>query len=345
MSVRLTASVLLICTVGCASTRGQVRGEYADPQVIEILTDEFSENDLQLIARRMSSSLSSQPHFQNLEAPPRLVVGRIANNTGERIDVESLADKIQVELFKSGRFELLNKAARVQIAEEYEYQQSGYVDPAAAKGPGAQYAAEYIVTGSIAAITQQSGSTRVVHYKMSMVASHLGTGVVRWAEEKELRKKVALRGISPQTSGRLKGAGVGVGAVGFATGTGLLIAGLAHSRPERPGARGLPVHERHREPQLDLHALEDHPRARTGPHAGVGRRRADGGRDAGGHPRADPGAGRKPRAAAGHPGPHEGRRRAGLHRVILKSPPSRPASQRPPALGRRLTLAAQNLLI
>ncbi len=226
--------VVFAVSLGCATGRSQgLRGEYADPEVIELLSDRFSENDLQLIARKMAASLTEAPHFLALQEPPRVVVGRITNGTGEPIDTDALADKIQLELFRSGRFELLDARARRAIAKEYEYQQSGYVSADGAHGPGQQYAADYILTGSMAGLSQQQGSDRLRYYRMSLLASDLRTGVVRWAEEKELRKKFEVQGISPTASSRLKGVGYGLSGASLATGAGLLIAGLAHSRAER----------------------------------------------------------------------------------------------------------------
>ena len=220
---------------GCATTRN-IRGEYADPEVIEILSDRFSENDLQLIANRMAESLAQAPFFANREAPPRLLVGKIANRTGEPIDTDMLAERIQVALVKSGRFELFDERTRTAMAQEYDYQTSGYVDPQQAKMPGVQSAADYLLIGSLSAIVQANGSDRTTYYKMSMSVSELATGIIRWADDKEIRKKYELSGISPRTSKALRGVSIGVGISGMVAGTGLLIAGLASS-----GARGQPV--------------------------------------------------------------------------------------------------------
>ena len=201
--------LLAIAVASLAGSAGAqaARGEYADPKVIEILSDKFTENDLQLIASRMARSLSESPYFASRTPPPRVVVGKIANRTNEAIDLESLADHIQVALFKTGRFELLDQKARLAIAQEYEYQQSGYVDPSQAKGPGRQLAADPIVTGTPASFTQQAGYDKLVYYKMSMTTSDLSMGALLCADDKDIRKKLKFVGISPQTSTRLKVAG------------------------------------------------------------------------------------------------------------------------------------------
>lgn len=230
ISGRMLVVAVLCVLCGCANRR-VANAEYADPNVIEIVNDRFSESDLQLIAARMSKSLSEAPHFVKRQSPPRLVIANIVNQSGEVIDLDSLSDKIQTELFRTGRFELLDKKARLEIAKEYEYQQSDYVDPAKAKGPGKQYGADYILTGRLSAIQSQNGRDRVVYYKMTMTASDLSTGVVRWAEDKEIRKKLELSGISRSTSTKLKVAGfVGAGTM-FVAGAGSFLIGLAHIRP------------------------------------------------------------------------------------------------------------------
>lgn len=195
MRALLAAGLFLPLLAACPGPRAFTRGEYADPNVIELLSDQFNENDLQLIAKKMVNSLGESGAFQQIQGQPLLMVGRMKNKTSEHIDMESLADKVRVELSKRGKFAFVNKEAREQLAEEYEYQRSGYVDPARAKGPGQQAAADYLMTGSVASIVQEVGNDKVVYYKMTMELTNLRTGVIEWTEEKELRKKFVKRAV------------------------------------------------------------------------------------------------------------------------------------------------------
>ncbi|ACG73041.1 membrane lipoprotein lipid attachment site [Anaeromyxobacter sp. K] len=182
----LLAAAALVAACG---PRAFTRGAYEDPNTIELLSDQFNENDLQLIARKMTGSLLGAPAVQGLPGRPVLVVGRVRNKTSEHIDTESLADKVRVELQRSGRFAFADAAAREQIAAEYDYQQSGMVAKETAKGPGAQVGADYVLTGQIASIVQEVGADKVVYYKMTMQLTDLRTGLITWTDEKELRKK------------------------------------------------------------------------------------------------------------------------------------------------------------
>ena len=191
----VAASAVALSLTACGGPRAYTRGTYEDPNTIEMLSDQFNENDLQLIAKKMVNSLSTSQRFAQDSGRPIVVVGRMRNKTSEHIDMSSLADKIQTQLQQSGRFRLLDKAAREDIAEEYEYQGSGYVDPNAAKGPGAQVSADFIMTGEIASIVQEVGRDKLVYYKMTVKLNDIKTGIVEWTDEKEIRKKFEKKSI------------------------------------------------------------------------------------------------------------------------------------------------------
>ncbi len=198
MKTRLIVSASLVgLLAACGGPRAFTRGTYEDPNTIEMLSDKFNENDLQLIAKKMVNSLAASPRFaQPGERLPVVLVGRMKNKTSEHIDMSSLADKIQTSLAQTSRFALLDKAAREDIAEEYEYQQSGYVRPDEAKGPGQQASADYLMTGEISSIVQEVGADKLVYYKMTVKLNNVRTGIVEWTDEKEIRKKFEKKGIS-----------------------------------------------------------------------------------------------------------------------------------------------------
>lgn len=194
----LCAKLLVLALFGasCTGPRAFTRGQYSDPNVIEMLSDKFNENDLQLIAKKMVESLAAAPQFQNLPTRPIVVIGKFKNSTSEHIDLKSLADKIQVQLVKTNKFAFQAKEAREEIAEEYEYQGSGYVKPGAAKGPGQQASADYILTGEITSIVQEVGADKSIYYKVTTKLNNLQSGILDWTDEKELRKKFEKQGVS-----------------------------------------------------------------------------------------------------------------------------------------------------
>jgi uncharacterized protein (TIGR02722 family) len=191
------AAALALVLAACGGPRAFTRGEYADPDEIDLLSDEWAPSDLQLIAKKMVNSLQSSGAFASMQGRPVVVVGKLKNSTSEHIDMQSLADKMQTALLNTGKFQFTDRASRQAVAEEYEYQGSGYVRRDQAKGPGQQIGADYIMTGELASIKQAVGSDEFIYYKMTSKLTNLRTGLLEWTDEKELKKKFRKRGITP----------------------------------------------------------------------------------------------------------------------------------------------------
>jgi uncharacterized protein (TIGR02722 family) len=182
---------------GCSTERAFTKGEYTDPNEIDLLSDEWAPSDLQLIAKKIVTDLQQSPAFAQIQGRPVVVVGKLKNSTSEHIDMQSLADKVQTQLSNTGKFAFTDRASRQDVAEEYEYQGSGYVRPDQAKGPGQQVGADYIMTGELASIKQRVGSDEFIYYKMTAKLTNLRTGLLEWTDEKELKKKFQKQGIRP----------------------------------------------------------------------------------------------------------------------------------------------------
>jgi hypothetical protein len=193
LSLSLAAALL----AACGGPRAFTRGEYTDPDEIDLLSDEWAPSDLQLIAKKVTTSLQESGAFKAIEGRPVVVVGKLRNSTSEHIDMQSLGDKIQTGLVNTGKFQLTDQASRKAVAEEYEYQQSGYVRPESAKGPGQQIGADYILTGELASIKQAVGRDEFIYYKMTAKLTNLRTGILEWTDEKELKKKFRKQSIVP----------------------------------------------------------------------------------------------------------------------------------------------------
>ena len=97
--------------------RAYTRGTYEDPNTIEMLSDQFNENDLQLIAKKMAESLANSPRFTQADAQklPIVLVGKLKNSTSEHIDMRSLGDKIQTALAQTGRLAAESGVKNIEV--------------------------------------------------------------------------------------------------------------------------------------------------------------------------------------------------------------------------------------
>jgi uncharacterized protein (TIGR02722 family) len=189
MKFVLSASVMIALTLtACAGPRAFTKGSYGDPQEISMLDDKWNQNDMQLVAKNVVESLESWITREQQPAKPVIILETPKNRTSEHIDLQSLYDHVKTELIQSGRFSFLDKAARTEIAKEYEYQGSGYVDPNQAQGPGQQKAAEFLLGGVITSTIQQVGNNKAVYYKATFELTDIGSTEIVWTDQKEIVK-------------------------------------------------------------------------------------------------------------------------------------------------------------
>lgn len=183
---------LILSSVGMTACgpRQFVKGEY-DENVNDtnLLTDKWSESDMQVAVRDLVASAVAHPAIAQAKRPPIVMVTRLQNKTSEHIDTQSIADMFTAELMRSGKTQFVDKAAREDIAEEYDYQDSGMVSRETKKGKGGQVGADFIMNGRIDSIVQEAGKEKTVYYKMTMNLTNLKTGLIQWTDYKQLRKQ------------------------------------------------------------------------------------------------------------------------------------------------------------
>jgi uncharacterized protein (TIGR02722 family) len=133
--------------------------------------------------------------ISNAPRPPIVMVTKLQNKTSEHIDTQNIMDMVRVELSRGGRVAFVDKEARDDVAEEYNYQNSGMVSDTTKKGPGGQVGADFIINGRLDSIVQEVGKDKSVYYKVTLNMTNLKTNLVVWSDYKQLRKRFKKRSI------------------------------------------------------------------------------------------------------------------------------------------------------
>ncbi|MEZ4870789.1 MAG: penicillin-binding protein activator LpoB [Bdellovibrionales bacterium] len=169
--------------------KGFVRGDYdKDVNSTNLLNDKWSESDMQTAVHDLVNKASNHYMIRTAKKPPIVMVTRIQNKTSEHIDTQSISDMLRVELMNSSGLQFVDKEAREDIAEEYDYQNSGMVERGSRKGPGGQVGADFILNGRLDSIVQQAGKDKTVYYKLTLNMTNLKTGIIVWSGYKQIRK-------------------------------------------------------------------------------------------------------------------------------------------------------------
>jgi len=193
----LSITVLMATLFGLTACgpKAFVKGEYEDTNKENLMNDQWSETDMQVVVKSMVDSLVQHRSINNAQKMPIVMVTNLQNKTSEHIDTQSIMDMVRVELTNSGKVAFVDKEARGDISNEYDYQNSGMVSGETKKTPGGQIGADYIVNGRLDSIVQEVGKDKTVYYKLTLNLTNLKTGIISWTNQKEIRKKFKKKSI------------------------------------------------------------------------------------------------------------------------------------------------------
>jgi penicillin-binding protein activator len=193
-SILFAVTCLSLALTSCGP-KAFVKGEYDDVERENNLNDQWSETDMQKSVKELVDSLVAHPAVAQAKKPPLVMVTNLQNKTTERIDTQNIMDMIRVELTKRGRVQFVDKEAREDIKNEYDYQGSGMVSDETKKGPGGQTGADFILNGRLDQIVQEAGKDKSVYYKLTLNLTNLKSSVINWTDYKQLRKTYKKRNV------------------------------------------------------------------------------------------------------------------------------------------------------
>lgn len=180
--------LLVLVTVSACGPKAFVKGQYEDAEKSNLMNDQWSETDMQVVVKDLVTSLVQHQSISAAKKMPILMVTNLQNKTSEHIDTQSIMDMVRIELTNSGKVAFVDKEARGDVSNEYDYQNSGMMTADSKKGAGAQIGADYIVNGRIDSIVQEVGKDKTVYYKISLNLTNLKTNLITWTNQKQIRK-------------------------------------------------------------------------------------------------------------------------------------------------------------
>lgn len=185
---KLALAATLGLSLASCGPKAYVNGEYDDVNRENLMNDQWSETDMQVAVKAMVDSMVGHSSIANAKRAPVVIVTNLQNKTSEHIDTQSIMDMVRVDLTNSGRVQFVDKEAREDIANEYEYQSSGTTSEETKKTTGGQTGADFIINGRLDSIVQEVGKDKSVYYKLTLNLTNLKTGVIAWTNYKQIRK-------------------------------------------------------------------------------------------------------------------------------------------------------------
>lgn len=164
------------------------KGTYENVEAENNMNDRWSETDMQKVVKDLVNSMVNHRSISQSNRPPVVVVTRLQNKTSEHIDTQSIMDMVKFEVMNSGKVRFVDKEARADLAEEYEYQKENASDQTA-KRKGNQTGADFVLNGRLDSIVQQVGNQKSIYYKVTLNLTNLQSGLIVWGGQKQLRKR------------------------------------------------------------------------------------------------------------------------------------------------------------
>ena len=179
---------LLFLSLSNCSTIPRV--SYEDSKSVETVTSSFGSTDLNQIAEAMARSLLQAKVVSFGPNVAMITLAEVKNKTPEYIDTRVITEKIRIRLVKSGRvrFAVSINEMQSQIDELKRQNQSGLYSAESKSRMGNMLGAKYRVEGAISSIVKQTKDVKDVFYQFNLSLINIETGVLEWADEKEIRK-------------------------------------------------------------------------------------------------------------------------------------------------------------
>lgn len=187
--------VLLLVSLFALSACGPrqfSKGEYDNVERTNLMNDRWSETDMQNVVAKLVGKMVKHRSISRAKNPPVVLVTRLQNKTAEHIDTQSIMDMVKVELMNTGSVRFVDKEARDDVADEYEYQKE-FANQRTAKSKGNQTGADYVLNGRLDSIVQEVGKEKTVYYKVTLYLTNLSTNVSEWAGYEQIRKQFKKR--------------------------------------------------------------------------------------------------------------------------------------------------------
>lgn len=206
MKTRTLASAVLAATLvltGCAQT-SYTDGSAAQVKKGNALSLGLDREDFESAAETMIQSMLSDPAFVSIAPGQRKVVaiGRVVNDTPQRIDTEKLTAKITSALRRSGKFVLTSAVAAGgaldSMSEDVrELRDNAEFNQKTIAKQGTLVAPDFSLAGKIRQDNVKLSNGKVqVEYFFLLRVTDLTSGLVYWEDEQTIDKVGSAKSVS-----------------------------------------------------------------------------------------------------------------------------------------------------
>ena len=186
--MRFCVIFLSLFFVACGTNQPQ----YVDSR--DFVSFGLDNHDIGDMLQKQVDSLLNHPTIKKQNKSKVLTIGAIENKTNDNIDIEIIANELTRHLSNSGKFVIVNagrdKKIEQIIKDSRKLRQNTEYNQYTTIEEGNLSAPEYAITGKITQRTKTIGDDEINEYVFSFTLTDLQLGAVRWADTKQISKKL-----------------------------------------------------------------------------------------------------------------------------------------------------------
>lgn len=180
-------------SVSCGSTKVT----RVDSDKVIDLDGYWNESDVKIVCKTLINDCISSPRVEKFEVQngraPVVIIGRIKNESSERIDTSIVAKHMQTAILNTGVLEFVASKDERQELREEKADQADHASLDTAKSIDNEDGADFMLTGSVKTVVQQEGDTTVRTYFVYATLTNIETNRIIWQSENNDIKKVIKR--------------------------------------------------------------------------------------------------------------------------------------------------------
>ncbi len=187
--------VLIAMALLCASSvfARKPKVKRVDAEEVIDLDGYWNDTDIRTVCETLVNDCIDSPRVAKFEKKngraPCVVIGKIKNDSSERIDTSIVAKKMQTAIINSGVLEFVaDSNERVELREE-KADQAEHVEYGTAKEIDAETAADFLMTGSVKTQVQSADKYTVRSYFVYVTLTDIQSNKIIWQGENSDIKK------------------------------------------------------------------------------------------------------------------------------------------------------------
>ena len=165
-----------------------------ETNLVKDVSGGWNDTDAQMVAQEMITDCLQGGWYNRFLTrsgkEPTVIVGTVTNNTMEHINTGVFIESIQRALINSAKVDFVASAdERGEIRTE-RLEQDEFASEATRKAFGQEIGADYMLSGVLNSVVDQSGSKAVVFYQVNLKLIDIETNQIVWNGQKQIKKYV-----------------------------------------------------------------------------------------------------------------------------------------------------------